>query len=279
MTFDRSRITPSDVSARLHALFEAAKSTDEFEYACTLLRVRGLEDAGWDPFVETHLLVEDLTALINAPLRGDTQVRLGLLLYSHLTEVGAVYETLANLALVVAGERYSIDPFTPDYPHNRRGEPQFLSARGKVGALKKRLKQAGHAEIGELLDWFFKPAVRNAFAHADYTLHDGKFRSRSERFEIGGLLSSELPLDVLAEVFNRSLTFYEAFVNEYGKARSGYGANKVISGRIAGDEAHVPVELMAHPQKGLYGLRSPPRESPTGSTSNAAASSGRCRAD
>lgn len=30
-------------------LFVRARDTDEFEYACALLRIRGLEDAGWDP--------------------------------------------------------------------------------------------------------------------------------------------------------------------------------------------------------------------------------------
>ena len=36
------------------------------------MRVRGMEDVGWDPFVETHQLVTDLMTLINAPLVGYT---------------------------------------------------------------------------------------------------------------------------------------------------------------------------------------------------------------
>jgi hypothetical protein len=67
-----------------------------------LLRVRGLQDAGWDPFVETHQLVDDLMTLIGAPLIGHTKARLGLLLYSHLTEVGSMYEMLANSQADVA---------------------------------------------------------------------------------------------------------------------------------------------------------------------------------
>jgi hypothetical protein len=30
-------------------LFVRARQADEFEYACALLRVRGMEDFGWDP--------------------------------------------------------------------------------------------------------------------------------------------------------------------------------------------------------------------------------------
>jgi hypothetical protein len=264
MAIDGAHVDPDEAPARLRALFGAARAADEFEFACTLLRFRGLEDAGWDPFGETRLLVEDLTSLISAPLRGHTQIRLGLLLYSHVTEVGAVYEMLANLAKVIAGERYSIDPFIAYYPRNRKGEVQVLSARRKVGVLKELLEPVGRADVGELLDWFFDPAVRNSFAHADYTLHEDKFRSRSERFEIGGVLTSEVPVQTLAELFNRALAFYEAFVNEYGEQRGSYIANKVITGRLGRGETQQPVELLADPQHGLYGFRSPPEEGGAG---------------
>jgi hypothetical protein len=258
MAIDAFEIAADEVSARLHALFEQAKSVDEFEFGCTLLRFRGMQDAGWDPFLETQLLVEDLMALIGGPLRVHTQARLGLLLYSHLTEVGAVYEMLANLTRVVGGERYSIDPFLDHYPRNRKGEVQFLSTGRKVSALKELLDQTGHAAVAELVEWFFVPAVRNAFAHADYTLHEDKFRSGSERFEIGGVQTSELELQTLADVFNRALAFYEAFMLEYGAQRGGYRANKRITGRISGGATHEPIELLGDPERGLYGFRSPP---------------------
>ena len=50
--------------------------------------------------------------LAGTPLVPHTKVRLGLLLYSHLTEVAAMYDMLANFTRVVAGERYVIDPFS-----------------------------------------------------------------------------------------------------------------------------------------------------------------------
>jgi hypothetical protein len=64
-----------------------------------------------------------------------------------------------------------MDPFREHYPVNRKGEAMFLSTPGKVRALGKMLDAAGHGGVVELLDWFFHPSVRNAFAHADYTLH------------------------------------------------------------------------------------------------------------
>lgn len=258
MGIDDLELKAEQVESRLHALFQAAKASDEFEFACTLMRVRGMEDVGWDPFVETHQLVTDLMTLINTPLVALTKVRLGLLLYSHLTEVSSVYEILANLTRVVAGERYAIDPFLDRYPRNRKGEPQFLSTAGKVRALKEMLGNVGQPLIVEALDWFFNASVRNAFAHADYTLHEESFRARSERFEVGGIQTPEMPLPLLAELLNRALAFYGEFMSEYDEQRSGYAANKVIAGRIVADSEPVPVELLADGERGLYGFRSPP---------------------
>jgi hypothetical protein len=65
MAIDDYAFTTEDVKSRLHGLFDAAKAVDELEFGCTLLRVRGMESAGWDPFGETHQLVEDLMTLVS----------------------------------------------------------------------------------------------------------------------------------------------------------------------------------------------------------------------
>ena len=208
VALDDMEIAPGEVRDRLNALFEAAKVVDEFEFGCTLLRVRGMEDVGWDPFVETAHLVEDLMSLSAGPLRVHAKVRLGLLLYSHLTEVEAIYSMLANLTRVIGGERYVIDPFRDAAPKNRKGEPRFLSTPALVRALREMLDAADYESLAELFDWFFVPGLRNAFAHADYTLHNDVFRSRSESFEAGGILSPEISLELVADIVNRALDFY-----------------------------------------------------------------------
>jgi hypothetical protein len=72
--------------------------------------------------------------------------------------------------------------------------------------------------------------------------------------------TSELPLDVLADLVNRVLTFYDAFMREYDGQRSGYRTNKILRGRISGGTEYAPVELLADAQRGLYGFRSPPSD-------------------
>jgi hypothetical protein len=69
-----------------------------------------------------------------------------------------------------------------------------------------------------------------------------------------------LPLGVLADIVNRALAFYDAFMREYDDQRGGYRANKVVGGRISGGADHEPVELLADEHRGMYGFRSPPGE-------------------
>ena len=256
MALDDPTIEPEDVRARIHELFDRAKETDEFEFGCVLLRVRGIEDVGWDPFVETAHVVEDLMGLSVGPLRVHAKARLGLLLYSHLTEVTAIYSVLGNLTRVVSGERYVMDPFLEAAPRNRKGEPQFFSTPAMVRALRSMLEEAGHPSVGDLFDWFFVSGLRNTFAHADYTLHEDKFRSRSEYFEVGGIRTPEIDLELVADIVNRALTFYGEFIDEFESQRGSYTSNKIVLGRFAGEEP-APIELLADDRRGLYGFRTP----------------------
>lgn len=58
----------ADLARIIDGLFSRAREVDEFEYASTLLRVRGMEDYGWDPLVETDALFENIVSLLHAPL-------------------------------------------------------------------------------------------------------------------------------------------------------------------------------------------------------------------
>jgi hypothetical protein len=68
---------------------------------------------------------------------------------------------------------------------------------------------------------------------------------------------------VLEDIVNRALTFYDAFMNEYDGQRRASQANKIVGGRISGGPNHEPVELLADPERGLYGFRSPPGDEPS----------------
>jgi len=156
----------------------------KFEYACALLRVRGMEDVGWDPLEETATVFNDIGSLLQAPLNDYARIRLGLLVYSRMTEVDAIYLILVNMVEITARERYRMDPFHDLYrPAGRARYEQYPpSAKRVVKRVKERAAARGCDELAGLLDWFFNDAVRNAFFHSDYVLFGDEFRSREGTF-------------------------------------------------------------------------------------------------
>jgi hypothetical protein len=247
-----------DAARIVDELFTRARDADEFEYACALLRVRGMEDVGWDPLEETAALVNDIASLLHAPLNDYARIRLGLLLYSHLTEVDAIYLILVNMVDITAGERYSMDPFHDLYrPAGRPRYEQYPpSAKRVVERVKEKASSRGCEELVELLNWFFNDSVRNAFFHSDYVLFGDEFRSREGTF-IGedGVRSSSMKLDAIVDLINRSMAFYQAFIETYENHRGAYTEDKQIRGRTGADGSEQDVTLMASPERGLYGFR------------------------
>ncbi|MCW2921594.1 MAG: hypothetical protein JWL76_1468 [Thermoleophilia bacterium] len=243
-------------SEMLTGLFENARRADEFEYACALLRVRGLEDAGWDPLQESWALYQDIGDTLETAT-GLSQIRLGLLLYCHVTEVDAMYITLHNLMVIASGGRYSMDPFYDLYqPANR---PRFRqrppSANQVVNRLREKGEELGMQEVPQAVDAYFNSQLRNAFFHSDYILAGGEFRSREARFEREGIMVSSLPLDEVARLINGSLKFFETFMVTMDAMRRAYAEDKVVAGRLGGDDQSIPVTLLADQVRGLYGFR------------------------
>lgn len=239
-------------------LFTRARESDEFEYACALLRVRGMEDYGWDPLTETAALFNDIGSLLEAPLNDYARLRLGLLLYSHLTEVDAIYEMLLNLIEITAGERYTLDPFHDLYTPT--GQPRYEqyppSAKKVVKRLKEKAAERGFAELVLMLDWFFNEAVRNAFFHSDYILHGDEFRSREGTFlGADGVRSSSMKLEAIADLINRGMVFYPAFIDVYERHRGSYREDKQVRGRFGAGGEEIDLTLLASEERGLYGFR------------------------
>jgi hypothetical protein len=247
-----------DATRVFDELFARARDADEFEYACALLRIRGMEDAGWDPLEETAALVDDIGSLLQTPLNDYARIRLGLLLYSHLTEVDAIYLILVNMVEITAGERYSMDPFQDLYrPTGRPRYEQYPpSAKRVVERVKERAEARGCDELVELLDWFFNDAVRNAFFHSDYVLYRDEFRSREGTFvDEDGRRSPSMKLDEIVDLINRGMTFYQGFIDTYAKHRGSYTEEKQVRGRIGAGGSEEDVTLMASSERGLYGFR------------------------
>ena len=173
-----------------------------FEWACTMVRVTGIKDTGWDSYTESIALLEDLTQLMSLELPKDrfpnpanTQARLALIAYSHMVEMSVPYELLANLLRLRMGMKYSAEPLS----HLNRLESakvngvkvkrvKTASPLRKINEIDKMAAKASVPDVGAALRGIYNGTIRNAVYHSDYAVHADSFRllsgfhySRKER--------------------------------------------------------------------------------------------------
>lgn len=237
-------------------LFKAAKSADEFEYACAMLNFRGMEDIGWDPLQETIYVYEDLTGLLSAPLRQDTRVRLALLLYCHLTEAEDVYRIIYNMLRITQGHRYSAFPFEPLVIRRRNGDRIDPSVRKIVNEIETYARTIIRPVVGDMFRESVNHELRNAFYHSDYTIYNGEFRSRHAWFlHEDNVRSQVLSQEELNQLINSGISLFQDFMSVYMKHRRSYRSNKIVQGRFTHDDSYAPITLLARRPHGLYGFR------------------------
>lgn len=126
----------------------------------SLLRVVGMEDRGWDPLLESRATLEDLNSIMQMELSEEdfpdpemTKWRMGLLMYSHMVEMDAPYEMIANLLRFGLGYGYSPNPFYQflNSDERKRFARQGIFPSGKIKIIKKLAKEAS-LSIGDVFD-------------------------------------------------------------------------------------------------------------------------------
>lgn len=199
-----------------------------FEWACTMVRVTGLKDTGWDSYTESIALLDDLTQLMGLELPGDrfpnpanTQARLAVIAYSHMIEMSAPYELLANFLRLRLGMKYSIQPLAHlnkirDSKVNGVGTKRVIYASpiAKIKEIDKLATKAGVPQVGEALKGIYNSTIRNAVYHSDYAIHNGSFRLLSG-FHYSKKEKCNTPLitfDELGEVTSEAFAFHSALL-------------------------------------------------------------------
>jgi hypothetical protein len=237
LTSDAAEMTENEVEAirdryiaTLSPLFfpEDAVSHDIIRYFASLLRIVGMEDGGWDPHLESRALLEDLNSFMQLELpearfpdAGSTAWRLGLLFYSHIVEMDAPYEVLANLLRFRLGKGYRPNPFLmllTDKERKAKGNRR-LSPKRKIEFLRQLGAEAG-VPVAALFDEFYDGELRNAIAHSDFILTDESFRSRGGP---GGFRAFSLPLARVNEVITKAKVFVGTFLGLDVEARRFWG--------------------------------------------------------
>lgn len=244
--------TPEKVKEIMEALFCKAKETDEFEFCCALLRVRGTEDVGWDTLSESQDLIYDTLSMIEAPISQLFEKRLKLLLYCHLTEMDDMYSIIANLLWITIGERYHIDPFYYELFEDRK---TISSPESKVDRIEELSIRAEFKEVGEIYDYFLIKQVRNAFFHSDYVLYSNEFRIvNGEPLKTNGEILHSVPFYWLQQrievAIMWALQLFELIIDH----KSDYIGEKIVKARIGHNGAVEDVVLIGD-GNGLRGWR------------------------
>lgn len=235
--------------------FTKAEAACESEFVKALIRVGGLQDAGWDPYESTLRGIPAMVALHEQIPEGaehfETARHLQLWTYGHVIEASEPYAIIADMLDIANGGFYKPYRFPPVPLYRaRRGQPapptrpQFF--REKLPELERLADAASEAGSLDPIREIWHADLRNAVFHADYSLYGGEVRI-AER-----VYAHE---EVMALV-NRALAYHEALATLVTGYRRGYDEPKrvLVHPELAGepDEAMV---VMIREGEGAVGLR------------------------
>ena len=231
MTEDEIEIVRDRYIKTLTPLFmpDDPVSHDIIRYFASLLRIVGMEDSGWDPYLESRALLEELNSLLQIELPEDrfpnrdiTSWRLGLLFYSHIVEMDAPYEVITNLLRFRLGKGYSPNPFLSSLSPKERKKASQVYPKRKIEIIRKLGKDAG-INVADLFDEFYDNDLRNAISHSDFVLTDESFRCRGGS---GAWRAFSLPLEHVNETITKAKIFISAFFGLEVEARRIWGTHK-----------------------------------------------------
>lgn len=234
-------------------LFSKAGQQNGLEYIFTLLRVSGIEDGGWDPFIEAEDALNDFSKTLRRIKKGNEKsaFRYGLLIYCHAIEMSAPYQILFNLLQCIQKKHYIPFPF-PGAPlgkkaKSKKGPFAFrpMSPVQKIELLREEAAKANQTMLIEKIESFFDDEIRNAFVHSDYTIVENELRI------CDGNIAHGISLETVSEKLSRCFAFYQAFFNIYKQIRRAFRKSKKIH-RLSGFEVF---ETVTNKKEGLVGFK------------------------
>jgi len=189
-------------------------SNDIIQYFASLLRIVGMEDKGWDPYLESRSMLEDINAILQSdysdkifPNKDHTMWRMGLLMYSHIVEMDAPYEVITNLLRFRLGKGYSPNPYFMflNGKEKKNFKRSGIYPHKKIKIIKALSTEAGMA-VGDIFDEFYDGKLRNAISHSDYIITDNEFRVRNGTGAFGAY-------SISLEKLNETITNAKSFIS------------------------------------------------------------------
>jgi hypothetical protein len=206
-----TRLTDQECADCFHALWKGAIEARPFDSICAMVRVSGMQDAGWDPFEESEKAFQDYNWHLKAQsddLSEKSQWRIGLLMYCQACEMSAVHHMLANILRIHLGQPYHMNPLGSLGRADKKRMFKWYppSAKVKWHKIREMAEQAKKVDLVRLIDAVYDDRVRNAFSHSDYTITDEKFR-----WTEGGL-PDQLSLGRLDNLISNAFAFFGRFM-------------------------------------------------------------------
>ncbi len=227
----------------LDQIFFRAKNQCEFEFILTLLRVRGLSDAGWDGLETLAKAQEAFYEVSNKLSRNNFAcIQNALFVYGLICEASEPYELIANMFNVIEGGRFHAGTNFINPKKKRVYPPE------KIRILKDRA--SSNSSNLELFDDFFDRKLRNAIFHSDYSIHGNQVRLLEHP-------PTNYSLELWQSRVNGALAYFDAFMLVYRQHLLAYKGGELVKPHPSftdnPKELHV---VIARDQYGLTGLKS-----------------------
>jgi hypothetical protein len=186
-----------------------------FEFICTMLRVSGCEDEGWDTLSSAKETLKDFNKCLQQSYEQKNfraATRIGLVMYCHLVEMTVGHELIFNTLRCLDGQKYTMWPFKNLIEVRNKNNPKRKkqvippSAKKKFGEIKKLSQKLNENEIIKSIDEIFSEEIRNAVCHSDYIVTDEYFRMRE------GGYPRQIDLQTINELICKCFAFYDAML-------------------------------------------------------------------
>jgi hypothetical protein len=203
-------------------VFSKAEEACESEFVKALLRVGGVQDAGWDPYESTRRAIPAMIKLHEelpeGPGHFETARHLQLWTYGHIVEASEPYSILADMLDIANGGFFKPYRFPPVPIYRARPgqpapptRPQFF--REKLPELERLAEGAGEANALDPIREVWDYDLRNAVFHADYSLHGGEVRIPRR---------AAYTHEEIMTLVNRAVAYHEALALLVDGYRHGY---------------------------------------------------------
>lgn len=234
-------------------LFEKAKAAHELHFAMALMpEMRGMQDGGWNTAEEAKNAFEQFSQLLElVDKREVARLRVLLAFYQHTAECSGFYEVPKKMLLTIDGKGNNHLPFQKLVKKNRRtGKAIAPNANAIMKDMMGYAFELGLNELSEVFRDAFDSDIRNAIAHADYTLVKEGMRLRMRN---GG------PVRVVSwDEFNllipRGIGFFRVISQICDECVQSYDPPKVINSHLNAHEPLSDFTIAFDPEKGTFGI-------------------------